>query len=224
MMPTKTILFSTFIGVVVVGVGYFLLRTFSSDHTPITTNVSSSTPIYKSDWKTYENTAFKYRVQYSSNMSVGPLDQYNYITPITENNQIIITKDGFGPSSYNNLSYVVIKIVALNGLGAENKKFIGQDLKSFVEAKQESLLNGVDPTIKVRVGNLQKMNFASSTAYSFNLSDDFELGIPDNGYAPPGISIRYVFFENSNEEKFMIWYPKDDPVSQKIVDSFTFTN
>lgn len=215
----KTVLFHAFIGVAMVGVGYFLLRTFSSNHTPIADNISSST------WETYENTAFKYHVQHPSNMSVGPLDQYNYITPITEQNQILITNDDLTPNSYNNLSYVAIKIAALGGLNAnEKRKLIGQNLKSFAEAKQASLLNSVGPTIKIQIGDLQKINFASSTAYSFDISDDFGLATAGSGYPPPGIFNRYVFFENSNGEKFMIWYPKDDFISQKIVNSFIFTN
>jgi hypothetical protein len=216
-MSTKVLLFSVFIGVVVAGGGYFLLNNRGIP------NTRSSTPI-QSDWKTYGNTAFKYRVQYPSNMSVGPLDQYNYITPITEQNQIIITKDDLTPNSYNNLSYVAIKIAAVRYLGAPGENPISQNLRSFAEAKQASLLNGVSPTIKAQVSDLQKMDFASSTAYFFDISDDFELATAGSGYPPPGIFNRYIFFENQNKEKFIIWYPKDDSTSQKIVDTFRFTD
>lgn len=220
-MSTKIIIFSAFIGIIVAGVGYFLLRTFPSNPAPIVTNISSSTPIFQSE-KIYENTVFKYRVQYPGNMNVGPLDQYNYITPITEQNQIIITKDGLTPNSYNNLSYVAIKIVGFRELGTEGEKLISQNIKSFAEVKRTGLLNGVAPTIKVQIGDLQKISFASSTAYSFDISDDFELATPGSGYPPPGIFNRYIFFENKNKEKFTIWYPEGDQVSQKIVDSFRF--
>ncbi|PIS43158.1 hypothetical protein COT23_02860 [Candidatus Kaiserbacteria bacterium CG08_land_8_20_14_0_20_50_21] len=223
-MSTKVISFFVLAGIIVVCAWYFLLRTPSSNHIPITTNISPSKLIFQSGWETYENTAFKYRVWYPNSMSVGPLDQYNYITPITEQNQIIIIKDDLAPYSYNNLSYVVIKITSLKGLGIEEKKLINQDLKSFAEAKRVSLLNGVDPTIKIQAGKLQKMNFASSSAYFFDLSDDFELATAGSGYPPPGISNRYVFFENSNKDKFVIWYPLNDNLSQEIVNTFEFTD
>ncbi|PIV87063.1 hypothetical protein COW49_01705, partial [Candidatus Kaiserbacteria bacterium CG17_big_fil_post_rev_8_21_14_2_50_51_7] len=79
-------------------------------------------------------------------------------------------------------------------------------------------------TIKIQAGKLQKMNFASSSAYFFDLSDDFELATAGSGYPPPGISNRYVFFENSNKDKFVIWYPLNDNLSQEIVNTFEFTD
>lgn len=214
-MSTKTILFSAFIGIVVVGAGYFLLRTLSSNHTQIATNISSSTPISQSGWKTYENTAFKYRIQYPSSMSVGPLDRYDYITQITQKGEI----------ATGLVNIIAWRETALTGFSAEeNKQFISLDLKSFAEAIRTYQVKAQNPNIKnKRVGDLQEMTLVSSTAYSFTLSESFTNS--EGGYLiPSGVTNRYIFLESPDKRKFMIWYPKDDPISQKIVDSFEFTN
>lgn len=106
----------------------------------------------------------------------------------------------------------------------ENNHFIDLDLKSFAEAIRTYQVHAQNPYIKNKqVGDLQEITFASSTAYSFTLSEAFINS--EGGYLiPSGVTNRYIFLESSDKRKFMIWHPKDDPISQKIVDSFKFTN
>jgi hypothetical protein len=41
---------------------------------------------------------------------------------------------------------------------------------------------------------------------------------------PATTTYNYIFVESPKKEKFMIWYPTDDPISNQIVNSFGFTN
>jgi hypothetical protein len=237
-MPKKTILASLLIGIALVSGGYFFLNNKGAG------NTSVSVPIPpQSDWTIYENTASKYRIQYPSiNMEVAPLDAYDYVTPITDKSEIDIQYSGKYPVNYDAYTpstptyvfpYVGIidwVIRGYTGLSADEKQKLEEyqkpillDLKSFAETERMYSVSDQNPNIRNRqVGDLQEMTFASSTAYSFTLSGEAVRAV---GSRPPSnVTYRYVFFESPTKEKFMMWYPANDPISQKIVDSFKFTD
>ena len=193
---------------------YFYCRPSLAPTHPTTNPVATTTvSASQSDWKTYGNTAFGYRIQYPNGVTVEPLDRYDYTTPISEKGEV----------SVGTVNIVIWRDAGTTGFSvAENKKLVSLNLKSFAEAIRAYQTTAKSTSQGIRVSDLREVSFASSTAYSFDLSGTFTNS--EGGYLiPTGITDRYIFAEIRGHTKVMLMYPINDTIAQQVVDSFEFT-
>lgn len=213
-----------------------MLKTFAFTHSNMAGIPSQDT------WLTYENTAHNYYINYPQNsddVRVDPYpDEYARIRVATGDTIQIPTPRGtLGIWSLASTS-TAVHMYSIDQKDAVNRiKYLSSlDLKSFVEAlcseqsrqasKQGSNPNGY-PNLSLGMcytDNIREGIVSDQKSYTLNITGRLDTLLIT--VLVPGLlqEYKYTFFKNARGEKFLIWYPAGEPVFDKILSSFKFTN
>lgn len=190
-------------------------------------NSSTSSASSAAPWITYENTAYNYTLSYPSGSRVVKISEEE---PVTDAESLAVEVTG-------GRSPVVVKVQPLQThlpiyahASEEYLKFISLDLKSFVEYGRNSEIAYLTDhkstyNANLRPSSIQNTLIGGQQAYGFSINGYSEVW-PLGGFEGPALSgtNNYYVIQNSKDDKFIIAYPANDPVAQKIVDSFRFIN
>lgn len=201
-------------------VGIFLyIPTHKSSPSNSTQSAASST----TSWITYENTKYHYQLSYPENGRVS-CEGYE-IEPIQECLSLRIGVEGMSgqiainaePFAFPNFTSAQRRVLSLN-------------LKSFAEHERTVAIK--DDASKSNLSSSNSLvssttTIASQVAYGFNNTGRGRIGVGFFSDGEMGISSEmnsYFAIQNKSGDKFIIIFPANNPISQKIVDSFKFTD
>lgn len=212
-----------------------MLKTFIFTHNNMAGIPSRNT------WLTYENTTHRYRINYppnSNDVQVYPYyDEYTRIRPSISNTIQIPTPRGMlGVWALTGTTLSQYDPNTQQDAAGKVKYLLSLDTKSFAEAlceeqAQRARKLGPDPLgypLKgygmCRIDKIQKGIVADQISYTLDISGRLDVLLLT--VLVPGLmqEYKYTFFENKGREKFLVWYPANEPVFDEIVSSFKFTD
>lgn len=191
----------------------------ANEHSSATTTVVVSSD--ESGWKTYENTKYGYTFIYPPEAVVQKVAEMERAN-MEESNDI----DIFIPGDTTLVRIVawIPYVTTPQTIKKEHNDIIALPLSSFAEILRQWQIEDKNPNIKKEVGSLEKITFKGKVAYRFTLTGSFTYGPwpSGGGYTLPGGSYDYIIFEHNNI-KFVMNYPLENNLSQKLLRSFEFT-
>ena len=197
------------LGIIVVIFGaYFLLNREGGLQSVKNPSLTEAPLTSSPEWKTYENTAYHFKVKYPQNGLAGKVSEADP-TPDEKSPEIEINIPG-------GRQHVRIKTSDPNrGLGAEEKQATIPEIKSFAEtARQKEISNKNQNFPNKKVEELKETVFMNKKAFSYVVTGSSDgYGNDDN---------NYIFLEHRGII-FTVSYPANDKLSQAIADTLEFT-
>lgn len=220
-MNKQVAVFASLFVFVLIGGIFFYTKTLKTPDVPTPTADSSVV-----QWVTYENTKYHYMLSYPAD---GRVMKINEEEPVGDAESLAVEISG-------GKSLVVVKVQPLPAhlpsyahISEEYAQSISLDLKSFAEYGRNAEMKYLSEhkttyNSNLNPGGIQSAFIGEQPAYGFSVNGYSEAW-PLGGFEGPSLSgiNNYYVLQNSEGDKFVVAYPANDPIAQKIVDSFTFT-
>lgn len=211
----KTLIYA--IALILIGLAIFFI--WKQNRVPSVGINNDNADLQEEEWLSYENTVYKYKFSYPGNALVTNAQEMDS-RPTNESNDIQI----FIPGSVTSVSiFAFTKDQSLYAILAPDQTGINSNslLKDIADKVRKNQIDDKNPNIQnKKVGDMKETVFAGEKAYSFTLTGGFATNLTGMGYAITGTH-KYIFVEKNNT-KFVIHYPLEDNVSEKIINSFEF--
>ncbi len=173
------------------------------------------------DWLQYSNTKYGYSLKYPRGGDGLRTQEVNVV-------RIYVPRGIFG--------VVALGASSNDGEGVQfaeseekRNQLLSLPLKAFVEQLQTHLksLKGTETKYgpyPLIVGEITRTDIGGREGYTFTVSDMVWFGTPIGQILIPGNrdSNTYTFVENSKGQKFLLWYPSNDPSFETIRDTMKF--
>ena len=178
----------------------------------VSISIKTSTISDTSEWKIYENTKYGYRFKYPSEAIIQKVAEMER-SEVDESGSIVLGVPKYG-----------VRLEITGG------KFLSpkEDLKSFANTSWQYQKNSQNRNIEKKVGELQQIEFASTTAYIFSLeersSEYARQKEKEMNFPPTDRNSIFLFVESPKKEKFFIKFSANNQTSQQIINSFEFIN
>ena len=236
MNPIKKVKIVSIIAIVILiafSICFLLQSRNSSNSINLTegiTSFSTTTPAL-SEWKTYENTKYHYRLKhplvnlmlprYAEGMKPDEKILHSISFAIGEDTLVGV----FVPEVYLDVNNTTSEFVSIA------KRLLPLDLKSFVQTvrqyQTDFVKNNLDYSSEyknmIKMSEVTELAFLSNKAYSFTLVGPLHMGIQGPVVTSKFQTYRYIFLEH-NERKYIIVSTHNDPLSESILNTFQFTN